>query len=958
MNYDSISEKYGFKVTRARFSGELGGTLVEMTHEKSGAQLCWLDNGASNKLFSIIFKTLPDNDTGVFHILEHSTLCGSKKYPVREPFVELIKGSMNTFLNALTWPDKTAYPVSSRNDEDYLNLMSVYMDAVFAPRFLDDPNIFYQEGWHIEQNDGELSYKGVVFNEMKGAMSDEGELVGQKIVGMLFPDNCYGCNSGGDPVAIPDLTYEQFVDTYKKYYHPSNSRVYLDGAIPLDKTLEVLDSYFNGYERSFDLPVLSMQPPIASEETIYYEIGPGQDMKNKGRLTLGKIIGVWSDTLKAAVVNVLNDVLAGSNEAPLKKAVLESGLAKKLTMSLDDSIAQHYFTLNMKDTKDGCDGELIALIRDTVRRLADEGLSREALNASINRSEFRVREPEEPQGLFRCFNAVSFWLHDGDPMGGMVYDELFEKLRAGVDSGLFEKVMCEMLLDESGLAVLHTLPSHTLGEEARKRERERLDAIKAAWTEADMQANALLNEKLVAWQKTPDTAQQLATLPVLELSAVSAEPEIMPTQVSKDGGVTMLYHPAPGKGVVHFSMYFDLADCTLDELSTLSVLPRLLGKLPTEKHDALELQQLVKLYVGRMDFSIVPYAKDGVTDRCTPYLVARCSVLEKNLPMAEALMAEILTSTQLDKKEQIRNIEVQADIAARRLGVSAGHLIGMMSALSHYSAVGAVSEAVGGRTGIRRLHEFCENFEERIDDVVALMQRVKATAIVKNRLVISSTAAERHSLAALISALPDGEKAPADAAYSCDMPMKTGCRIPAQASYAVQAMNLADCGAEYDAGFKVAAHILTYDYLWNAVRVQGGAYGVGLRVDSSGSIYAYSYRDPTPGATLGVYGRAADHIEALCAAGENIDKYIISTMAKFEPLMSPRAQGEAADSDWFAGITCDDKARMKREMLATDHDTLRRFAAVLRRFAAEGAVCVVGHEDALKACSGLTMLEI
>ncbi len=958
MNYENIASQYGFKVWRVREIAELNGTLVEMKHVKSGAQLVWLDNGEKNKLFSVIFKTLPEDDTGIFHILEHSTLCGSRKYPVREPFVELLKGSMNTFLNAITWPDKTAYPIASRNDDDYINLMSVYMDAVFAPRFLDDPNILYQEGWHIEQNDGELSYKGVVFNEMKGAMSNEDELINEKLTAMLFPDSCYGHNSGGDPIAIPDLTYEHFVNTYNRYYHPSNSRVYLDGAIPLEKTLAVLDSYFSGYEALTDVPEIVPQQPVASEETNYYEIAADQDEKDKGRFTFGKIISTWDDPLKNAAINILSDVLAGSNEAPLKKAVLASGLAKSFSFMMDDSIAQPYFSLTMKDVKDGADNELMELIRTTAKQIAADGIDRNELNASINRFEFRLRDVREPAALFRCFNAASYWLHGGDPMESMVYNELFAKLREGVENGYFEKVMAEMLLDDTGLAVLHTLPSKTLGEEMRKAEEERLSAIKASWTEADWAANAELNEKLVTWQRTDDTPEQLATLPMLELSAVSEEPELIPTEVKTADGVTVLYHPVVSNGIVHFNAYFKLTDCTAEELTKLAVLPKVLGKLPTAKHDALELQQLVKRYVGRMDFSITAFETGSDDHAAIPCLMASCSVLENALPMAEELLVEILTTTKLDQKDQIRHIITQTDIMSRGMSVSNGNMIGMMNVLSHYSSDGMVAEVTAGRTFINWLHSFNADFDNMFDGVSALMQRVQQQNICKARLVLSVTSTEEASLDTFIGALTEGTAAPESVVYACDIPLRVGAQIPAQASFAVQGYSLDECGVEYNAGFKVAAHIMTYDYLWNAVRVQGGAYGVGLRVESSGSIYAYSYRDPTPGATLGVYGKMADKLTALCDAGESVDKYILSTIAKFEPLLAPRQQGLSADGDWFTGITADDRARMKKEMLATDHNILRKFADVLRTFAEKGAVCVVGHEAALKLCSDLTMLDM
>ena len=959
MKYEATAAKYGFSVQRERYDAELNGTLVEMLHVRSGAKLAWLDNGAGNKLFAVTFKTLPEDHTGIFHILEHSTLCGSKKYPMREPFLELLKGSMNTFLNAMTWPDKTSYPVASRNDEDFLNLMGVYLDAVFAPRFLEDANILYQEGWHIEQDeDRNLSYKGVVFNEMKGAMSDEDELMSMTLAGMIFPDNCYGYNSGGDPEHIPELTYTQFVDTYRRFYHPSNSYVYLDGAVPLDDTLRMIDEYLSRYDATDDVPVLVPQKPVSSERTICYEIGKDEDEKDKGRFSFGKIISNWDDPVKNAAADILSDVLAGSNEAPLKKAVLDSGLAKSFSFMLDDSVAQPYFVLTLKDVKDGCDNELMELIRRTAADIAAKGIDRDELNASINRYEFRIRDMREPAGLMRCFSGISYWMNGGDLLEGMVHDKLFRELRAAVETGYYEKLAGEIFNDDTGLAVLHTRPSKTLGEEMRRAEEERLQAIKDTWTEEDFAANAEMNKKLVAWQVTPDTPEQLATLPMLELSAVSEEPEIVPTEAKEIGGVTVLMHKIPCNGIVHFNAYFSLADLSLEELTDAALMPKLLGKLDTGKHTARELQQLVKRYVGRMDFSVNAFAKDGRSDAATPCLTASCSVLENDLDTALELVAEILTSTKFDQKDQIRHIVTQADIMSRGMAVNAGNMLGMLNALAHYSSAATVNEATAGRTFINRLHAVNAEFDNLFDGICALMQRVQQKNICRAGLVLSVTATDEKDTAKLTDALPVGEKGPAYAAYSCESPMRVGVKIPAQASFAVQGYSLKECGVDYDAGFKVAAHIMTYDYLWGAVRVQGGAYGTGLRAENDGSICAYSYRDPTPGATLGIYAEMADRLNAFCDAGESVDKYVLSTIAKYEPLIAPRQQGAAADADWFTGVTAEDRTRMKKEILATDHAKLRKFADVLKKFASDGAVCVVGHEAALEKCGELTMAEI
>ncbi|MCQ2553335.1 MAG: insulinase family protein, partial [Clostridia bacterium] len=417
---------FNFTVTRVRESKELSGRLVELKHDKVGTEVCWVDNGEVNKLFSITFKTLPSDSTGVFHILEHSVLCGSEKYPVKEPFVDLLKSSMNTFLNAMTFQDKTMYPVSSRNAQDYLNLAGVYLDAVFAPAILKNKNIFYQEGWHIEQ-DEELSYKGVVFNEMKGAMASKDELMIESLLALMFKDNCYGFNSGGDPAVIPTLTYEKFIETYKKHYHPSNARVFLDGSVPIEETLSMLDDYLSKYEKSEDIPEVSYQVPFAAEETIYYALGEEEELKDKGQLTIAKIVGKWDNPVKNMAIGVVFNALSDSNDAPFKKALLESGLAQDLDMTVNDDAAQTFISIDAKNIQDGKDAEVIETIKRVAKEQVEKGIDRKALIASINSLEYKIKAPEEPAGLLRAIKSMLSWLYGGDPMMYLECDEYFKK---------------------------------------------------------------------------------------------------------------------------------------------------------------------------------------------------------------------------------------------------------------------------------------------------------------------------------------------------------------------------------------------------------------------------------------------------------------------------------------------------------------------------------------------------
>ncbi len=939
---------HGFTVTNIRPVPDKDAVMVEMLYEKTGTELVWVKSAEVNKLFCIGFKTIPEDDTGVFHILEHSVLCGSAKYPVKEPFVELLKSSMNTFLNAMTFPDKTMYPVSSRNDQDFMNLTEVYLDAVFAPAIRHNKNIFYQEGWHVEMENADAAptYKGVVFNEMKGAMSSVDEVIMEGMLAAAYPDTCYGFNSGGDPRVIPELTYEQYMSMYNRYYHPSNSRIWLDGAVPLDRVLTLIDEYLSRFERSDEKHVIAMQTPHACEKTQYYEVSEADGTENKAMLTLGKIIGTWQDVTRAYATDILADVLTGSNEAPLKRAVMSAGLCQDMKMEADNSIAQPGMWLTVRNIDPANASAIRELIRKTCEELCEKGIDKADLMASINRYEFRVREPNEPAGLMRNIMALNTWLHDGDPLTCLVYDEAFAELRAMAENGGFEKLLHDLLVDEDDMVVLHTLPSTTLGEEMRAEEAAKLEAAAAAWTAEEKAAILDMNEKLHAWQQTPDSPEQLATLPVLDLSEVSPDPVLLPTEEMDADGVKVLYHKAAANGIVHLNLYFNLSDCTLDELCELNSLSRLLGKLPTAKYGAAELQQAVKMHLGRLNFSLEIKEKMGVAQTCTPVLRVNCSVMGDKLDVARELICEILTATDFTQTDRIREIALQANEQAKQMCIMGGHVLAMMAAQSHYSASGAVGEMLRGYTGVQWLQGFVADFEAKIGAHVALLKAKLAAAVCRARLVLSVTANAPADVSALIAALPTGEGCAHEAAYAIDLPMKQGIRIPAQIGYGILA---SDLGCKWNGSALVAANILSLGYLWNVIRVQGGAYGCGLRIGREVAV-AYSYRDPTPARSLQMYRGAADFIREFVKSGERIDKFVISTIAETEPLMSPRDEGARADGEWFAGKTENDLHQQRAEILATDGEALLYWCNALEHMAETGAVAVVAHEEALKAC--------
>ena len=949
----------GFTVKEIRDSEELRGRTVLLEHDKTGAQVFWVDNKAENIVFSITFRTLPEDDTGVFHILEHTVLTGSGKYPVREPFLELLKSSMNTFLNALTFSDMTMFPVSSRNPRDILNLTDVYLDAVFDPTALQDKKRFCQEGWHVDRNEaGEYVFRGVVFNEMKGAMSETETLIDRQIMRQLFPDTSYGYNSGGDPEAIPTLTHERFCEQYRRHYHPSNARIYLDGAAPMEEMLTLIASYLDRYERREDIPEYIYQKPAGSEQTIQYELGQEEEEANRGHLTLGRITGTWKDRIDNMARGILCDVLTGSNEALLKRAVLERGLAEDLSVSVDDTTLQSWLTIHAENVTDGKENELLNLLEETGERIRREGLDRSAVEASLNRAIYALREEDEPQGIGRCIRCVGNWIFGGNPTDALETSGIVSELKTWLDNGRFDELAADMLLNRENMVTLHTLPSRTLGEEKRRKEKEQLEALVSGWTAAEKAENDRLIGEIAEWQNTPDSPEALATLPRLNKEDADTEPQWTETGIQTCEGVKIMTHRLNCNGVVHIRAYFSLTDYSLEELTRVSQLTGLLGRLPTANHDALTLQQDIKRWTGALGFSIITRAESGQDETCTPYLTAYTSALEENAEKAAELLAEILTSTRYEDRDKMAEMFRQNEIGARQRILGAGNQIAVRKALSQYSAENAVKNALDGDAAAAYIHQLAKKPGKEFPELMKLAERLMKETLCRKRMTVSVTSTEEVIPDKLIRSFTEGTPVPAARAYKAECPAAVGFRVPAQAGFAARGYRLSRTGAAFDGILWLASSILSLDYYWNRVRVQGGAYGAGLQVERNGNIYSSSFRDPTPGKTPDVDRGAADFLRAFVRNGENLDQYIISALNELNPLLSPRDKGTLADGRYMTGYTREEAERIRKQILHAVPEDLERCARCLEAFGREGTVCVVANKDALKDCEGMTIKDL
>ena len=595
-----MPQTYGFEQTRERRIPELGAVLHEYTHAKSGARLCWLERADENKSFCAAFRTLPYDDSGVFHILEHSVLCGSEQFPVKEPFVELMKGSLNTFLNALTYPDKTCYPVSSRNDQDFLNLMHVYLDAVFFPRIHEKPEIFQQEGWHYELQDGVLTRSGVVLNEMKGSFADPDTLLANALTRALFPDTPYRFVSGGDPEAIPTLTYEAFTAAHKRFYHPSNAYLLLDGSVDLSRCLALLDSYLSRFTAIFpDTDIRPQTPVCPPRETIEYPLPAGEPAETRWKLGQGYVIGTSQDAQTLFAAQVLCDVLCGSNHAPLCRAVLETGLAEDVTLSCDDECLQPMLLLQVQNFRRDDLPAIEQTIRRTLTDLCEQGLDREQIEASLASFEFRLRERDYgtmPRGLVFSLEILSSWLYGGDPAALLGFGPVFGQLRQAIGTGYYEALLRRLLLSCDHTASILMQPSATCGEARQAREKEALAAVLQTLSAQQQDEIRARQTRLAALQQEPDSPEALATIPHVCLSDLPRDPAPVPTELREDGSV--IIHDLQTDGIVYTTAYFAADDLTPEELPYLTLLRSVLSQLPAGEMDAQELQKQLRQAIG------------------------------------------------------------------------------------------------------------------------------------------------------------------------------------------------------------------------------------------------------------------------------------------------------------------------------------------------------------------------
>lgn len=940
-----------FTLLRRREIAEMQGTLWEMEHEKSGAKLAWLQRKDENMTFAVGFRTIPTDSTGVFHILEHSVLAGSDKYPVKEPFVELLKSSLQTFLNAMTYPDKTVYPVSSRNRQDFHNLMGIYLDAVFHPTAVKNSNVFRQEGWRLEfDGDGEPMFQGVVYNEMKGAYSNVPRMVERAMMRGLFPANCYSAESGGDPAHIPELSYEQFVSEHKKYYHPSNALIALDGDVDLQDCLSLLDGVLSGYDRQeMEFPI-PMQPSLPyREERVAYEVAPGENNDSKVIVSFGKLLCRFDDPVELHAAALLADYLAGDTEAPLKRAILDAGLGEDMDVSLNDGMQQAWFGWQVWNTRE----EKIPEIRQTIRTALEEilrsGLDEDRLEGCYNSMAFRLLDRDGygyPRGLAELLTMVDTWLYGGDPAQNLCYRRTLDELKERLYSGYLEALLRRLLLDEHDgfLAVL--LPDPELGQRRTAEEKQRAKDYWASLTPAQQTALRDELERVHTWQQTPDSPEALASIPMLTLADIQGDPKPLPCTEETRHGRPVLLHDVGGD-LSYIDLLFDASDLPAEDMGLLRLTTELLGTLATAKHTAGELQNAVRRSMGTLSFQADAYHCTAKQHRLM--LAVRGVCLANCRKDAAELMAEILTSTCFSDTDAVAKMLRQLKTANTQRLISMGNRFAVSRVSARQTSAGMAKELLSGCENIRWVAQEAQGDADEMRRLLSRMEALCRRVFCRSRLTVSLSRNAQALEEFFLTVLPEGVPAPGNASFALLPPCREGIQIPAGVGYAAKGANLEQFGTGFTGQMYVLSNLLTFEYLWSEVRVKGGAYGTGFRVGLTGDLAASSYRDPTPGKTLDTIDCCADAVERLCSADADLTKYILGAMTDADPLLSARETIAAAEIRFLRGTTQEDVVRRRQELLHCTARDLLDLCPLLRRVAAQPTTCIIAGEQLLQA---------
>ncbi|MBU3129378.1 insulinase family protein [Clostridium tagluense] len=953
----------GFKLESKKWIEDIQSTAMIFKHVKSGAKLIYLQNEDENKVFSINFRTPVNDNTGVNHIIEHSVLCGSEKYPVKDPFLTMAKQSLNTYINALTGTDFTMYPVASKNEKDFNNLMSVYLDAVFYPNITKDPRILKQEGWHYEVNSktGELNYNGIVYNEMKGNYSSPQIILSNAINGSLFTDNSYSYESGGNPDNIPDLTYNKFIETYKKYYVPSNSSIYLYGKLDIENTLKFMDdNYLSKLKKTTVDSVIKLQKPYERkvEKTELYPVAKDADIKNMTYLSSNYMMNKVKGVEEVLGFQILQGILLNAEASPLKKALVDGGIGTNVYGSFNPSTQQPIFSIFASNANETDKYKFENIIDDTLKKIVKDGFDEELVNSVFTAVEFglHTQNSDANRGMNYMANAMNSWNYDMSPTEYLEITPALNLIKSKISQGYFEKLIQKNLLDNNHKSLVVLKPSNGLNEKKEQSLKNKLAEYKASLSEIELTKIKKDTQELKKWQDTEDSKENSSKLPTLSRKDLNSKAEEIPTIEKLEGDIKVLSHPMFTDGITYSNIYFDSSKVPQDQILYLKLLANVLGNVSTEKYDIMQLSNKMMKDTGGISFNSIAFKNDTNTNGYAPKMIVSVNAMNSTLPKAYELLDEIMNHSKFDDKKRMKDLIKMVRTNYESMFVNGGNSLAMERTLSYLSDSGKYSD-LGYLPYYDFICDLDDNFDAKFEKMVKNLNSVSDIVFNKEGLVVSYTGDEKNyakftdSLNSLGKKIED-KKFPRQE-YKFDFSKKNEAFvIPSQVQYVVKAGSLKSAGYKYNGKMKVIENILNSDYLWKELRVKGGAYGGAMNFTKEDVLF-YSYRDPNLKETLNTFDEAVKFLRNFKADEKEMTNYIIGTIGSMDGLTGPHDKGAIGDNMYFSGTTKEEVQKLRDEALSTTQEDIKNFANVLEAVIKQNLYCVVGSESKVNANSDL-----
>ena len=975
-----ISEAY--EKTGEEFIAELNAQAVLYRHKKTGAKIFTLSCSDDNKVFMVAFRTPVSDSTGVPHIMEHSVLCGSRKYPVKDPFVELVKGSLNTFLNAMTYPDKTLYPVASCNDTDFQNLMDIYLDAVFHPNIYVNEKVFRQEGWHyeMEAEEGPLTINGVVYNEMKGAFSSPESVLERVTMNSLFPDTGYGFESGGDPDVIPTLTYEDYLDFHRRYYHPSNSYLYLYGDMDMEEKLDYIDkNYLSAYEaEEIDSRVKTQAPFDAPKEISFSYPVTDEEEEDGAYLSLNMTAGSVLDEKEYVAFPILQYALLDAPGAPVKQALLDAGMGDDIFGGYDNGVLQPYFSVTAKGAEPERKEEFLSIVRSTLQKLAEEGIPRDLLLGGLNFTEFKYREADYgsfPKGLMYGLQCFDSWLYEGSPLMHLKYSHTFAWLRENLANGYFEGLLKQYLLDNPHTVFLTMVPEKGLMAKKEKALADQLQNMLDGWSAEKRREVIAETAALKAYQAEPSPREDLDKIPMLAREDIRKEILPLGYQVKKEEGITVLHTNLFTSGISYILASFDVSHLPEEELPYLGLIKSLIGLMDTEHYSYLDLNAQIYIHSGGITPGLGIYNRQQHPGYFVTAFEFAARVFEEKTGFAFDMIEEMTGHTSYaDEKRLLENLnEVKSRMQIQLL--TAGHKVAVLRASSYENPVSRFTDATSGVEFYEFLDDFLSHFDERKEEVIRHLEKLQKSIFTRSNLCLGMTGNDaayeifQKELPAFLEKLPEGEKRESAEQKGGSTPdtcceekttggfagvgpdayhtekKQEGFKTSSGVQYVAICGNYKKAGLPFTGALHIAKKMLDYDYLWQNLRVMGGAYGCMSSFARSGQSYFVSYRDPNLRKTMEIYRGIPEYFASFDGDEKELTKFIIGTMSDLDTPLNPSARGNRAFSAWMAEVTDEMIQKERDQILQATPDDIRALAPYMKAVLEDDCRCTVGAES-------------